>query len=303
MISVIICTYNRSNYLYKTLESIAENKISVDEYEILLVDNNSTDDTVAISDRFHKEFPHIRYIYVKEEKQGLSHARNRGIQESRGDVLVFIDDDARMHSEYFRYLKIYVDQYPEMMAFGGRILPVYESRKEPSWLSPFLKPLVSALDKGDFVKTFSKSSYPIGANMGFRRSCIEQIGGFNTALGRSKKNLMGGEEKDICARIRQTGAVILYLPKISVDHIIPDSRTTMEYVRNVAYGIGKSEKIRCVGFVPFLLCLCKEIMKWFASILLWLYYMITFRFKKANALLIFRWNVSKGLISKTKTDD
>ncbi len=297
MISVIICTYNRDSYIYKTLEFVAINDLSTEEYEILLIDNNCTDNTVAECERFQKSFPNVRYRYFLETKQGLSYARNRGIAEAHGDCFVFLDDDAFVEFNYLRNLRLYLSQYPEMMAYGGKIIPLYETGYEPDWMSPWLVPIVSAIDKSPDIVPFTGKSYPIGANMGFRRSCIEKVGLFNTTLGRTKKNLIGGEEKDIFNRVQLQNMQVLYFPNLIVHHVIPESRTTMTYVRNMAVGVGQSEKIRCSSCVKeYLAVILKELIKWGGSIVLALYYFLLGKPLKSKALLVFRWNVTKGLL-------
>ncbi len=297
MISLVVCTYNRDAYVYKTLEHIALNDFPCEQYEIVLIDNNSTDNTAAECSRFHNDYPLVDYLYVKETQQGLSFARNRGFVDSKGDCIVFLDDDAFVENDYLKNLSECLQAYPNMQAFGGRIYPLYETGKEPTWMSPRLIPLVSAIDKGDEVVPFEGKSYPIGANMGFRRQCLEQIGLFNTALGRSKKNLMGGEEKDIFNRIKQASMSVLYLPNVQVHHVIPEFRTTIDFVKKMGEGIGMSEKIRCSNnHGGYLLALSKEVWKWAGSIVLACYYSLRGEFPKANAIIKFRWSVTKGLL-------
>ncbi len=301
MISIIVCTYNRDAYIYKTLECIANNDFPYDEYEILLIDNNCTDNTSSECERFRKNFPNVHYFYIQEENQGLSFARNRGIREAKGDCVVFLDDDAYVHIDYLKNLRLNLSQYPEMMAFGGKISPLYESGHEPDWISPRLVPIVSAIDKSPIVVEFEGNSYPIGANMGFRKSVFNQIGLFNTALGRTKKNLLGGEEKDIFDRLHRLGMKILYFPNLAVQHVIPESRTTMEYVRRMAYGVGVSEHVRCAtSNKKYLIALAKELWKWCGSFVLATLYLIQLKTAKAKAIIIFRWNVTNGLLTRKK---
>ena len=94
MISVIICTYNRDKYIYNVLKSLALGTLEHSAYEIILVDNNCTDNTRSEVDHFCNVFPQVTLRYFVETNQGLSHARNRGIRESKGDILVYVDDDA-----------------------------------------------------------------------------------------------------------------------------------------------------------------------------------------------------------------
>lgn len=304
MLSVIVCTYNRDAYIYKTLEAIALNDVSIEDYELLVINNNCTDNTESECRRFRKDFPNVNYSYILETQQGLSYARNRGIAEAHGNVYVFVDDDAYVQSNYLKYLKVHVSEYPDMMAFGGKILPLFESGKKPNWMSRFLMPIISTLDKGQNITSFSGNSYPIGANMGFRKECIEQVGLFNTALGRTKKNMLGGEEKDIFERLRQRDMKIMYFPRVVVQHVIPASRTTLAYVKKFGFGAGVSEKVRCSGKpIQYLCSLFKECVKWGGTFVLSIFYVLVFQYSKAFALLAFRWNVTKGLLSRKKYGD
>lgn len=301
MISLVICTYNRDKYIYQTLKKISANKFPTDKYEIILVDNNSTDDTSNLCKQFETENPNINYKYFLELNQGLSYARNRGIKESSGSLIVFLDDDSFVDNDYLQNLSSYIESYSDMAAFGGRISPLYESGSEPFWMNPWLYSLVSAIDKGSEVLEFNGKSYPIGANMGFTRECIEKCGDFNVKLGRSGKNFIGGEEKDIFERIKSQGFKIYYFPKTHVHHVIPESRTTLEYIRKAAVGIGKSERYRTKpnSNLQFLCSLAKEIcIKWPATLLLWLIYSLSGHLSKANVLVMFRKYVTLGLLDK-----
>ncbi len=100
MLSVIICTYNRQKYIYNCLRSIANNTLEPTQYEIVLINNNSTDNTEAECNRFCTDYPQVRFNYFVETNQGLSYARNRGIAEAKGEVLVYVDDDAVVNKDY-----------------------------------------------------------------------------------------------------------------------------------------------------------------------------------------------------------
>ena len=295
-ISVIICTYNRDKFIYRTLEHIACNGFPTDSYEIILIDNNSTDQTAAECQRFSDRFPDLNFHYFTETQQGLSFARNRGIREAQGDILLFLDDDAFMQKDYLLRLSGYLRNYPDAAAFGGKITPLYESGKIPEWMSKWTYSWVSAINKGTNVCLFEGNSYPIGANMGFRRASIPPEG-FNTALGRNKGNLMGGEEKDIFNRMKARNARIYYFPDTEVLHVIPEKRTTREYIKQMALGIGKSERIRTlsVSLFAFYKRLFAEAIKWGASCLLYIHYLLSFTPSKGFILIYFRWHVTRGL--------
>ncbi|MBQ4432609.1 MAG: glycosyltransferase, partial [Bacteroidales bacterium] len=217
-----------------------------------------------------------------------------------GDVLVFLDDDSFVKPEYLSNLKNQLEKHPEAMAFGGKISPLFETGETPKWLCKWTYSWVSAIDKGENVVPFEGNSYPIGANMGFRKACLEQCGNFNTELGRSKKNLMAGEEKDLFNRLKEKNMPILYFPDIQVEHVIPPKRTTRDYIVRMGQGVGMSERLRClkIGKKALWKRYFSECIKWGASLVLWVRYTIVFRPVVGNMLVLFRWNVTKGLTGK-----
>ena len=130
-------------------------------------------------------------------------------------------------------------------------------------------------------------------------NAIEQCGMFNTDLGRSKNNLLGGEEKDIFNRLKAAGLVIYYFPDVAVNHIIPPHRTTVDFIKRLGAGVGTSERLRCRNNKKaFTKRLIMECFKWGATLLLWVYYLLTIRPVCGNMLVKFRYNVSLGLLGK-----
>lgn len=297
MISVIVCTYNRDKYIYQCLNQLAIN-ITHFDWEIILVNNNSTDNTHTECERFVKDFPEINFHYFVETTPGLSYARNRGMREAHGNWFVFLDDDSMVQADYIENLGNFLVSHPNAGAFGGAIEPFFE-KESPVWLSKWSMGFVSAINLGNEVKLFPKDKYPIGANMGIARNVINQIGDFNTSLGRTKNLLLGGEEKDIFMRIHAEGYPIYYFPLIEVKHCIPPRRTTDEYIRNLGYGVGVSERMRTcsISRLVYIKRLVAECIKWGGTIVLWFLYAISFQLPKGNVLVRFRYNVSRGLIS------
>ena len=300
MLSIIVCTYNRDKYLYGALKCIAENGFPADAYEIILVNNMSTDNTEAECQRFGHDYPDVNFHYFVETSQGLSFARNRGIKESRGETLLFLDDDSYIQQDYLKNLQRQLNDHPEADAFGGKIDPIFESGEAPKWLSKWNYSWVSAIDMGDKVCQFEGKAFPIGANMGIRKAMLEKIGVFNTQLGRSKKNLMGGEEKDLFERIQQQGGLIYYFPDVIVNHVIPPTRTTKDYVKRLGEGVGKSERIRTLGVSKgkYLKRLFSEFVKWGGTVILWLGFALKGQIEKGNILFTFRRKVTSGLLKK-----
>ena len=300
MLSIIVCTYNRDKYLYGALRCIAENGFPAEAYEIILVNNMSTDNTESECQKFGKDYPNVNFRYFVETNQGLSYARNRGIKESHGETLLFLDDDSYIQQDYLKNLQRQLNDHPEADAFGGKIDPIFESGEAPKWLSKWNYSWVSAIDLGKQVRLFKGKAFPIGANMGIKKAMLSKIGIFNTELGRSKKNLMGGEEKDLFERIRQQGGNIYYFPDVVVQHVIPPSRTTYEYVKRLGEGVGMSERIRTLNVSrwKYLKRLLSELVKWCGTAVLWLGFALKGQFEKGNILFTFRRKVTSGLLKE-----
>lgn len=297
-LSVIICTYNREKYIYNVLKSIAEQNFPFSSYEVVLVNNNSTDKTEEICKAFHTDYPFVQFRYVVELNQGLSYARNTGVNESRGDILVFVDDDATVFEDYLINIDSFFAEHSSVLACGGPIVPVYESGK-PSWISHFTNQLIGgALYEGETTKPFKHGRYPGGGNSAFRKEVFEKYGLFNVELGRKGSSLIGAEEKDLYDRIQKDGQVVYYLPQMGIHHYIPEKKTTPEYFKNLTYSIGKSERIRTLGMSKsaYLKRLFFEAVKWAASFILCFFYFVTFRPFKGLKLIQFRKNVTKGLL-------
>lgn len=132
-LSIVVCTYNRADLLVDCLESLVNQDVDPESYEVIIVNNNSTDKTLEVVDRFAKKYPNIRT--VQELNQGLSHARNRGWREARGKYVAYIDDDAKASPDWCkRILNTFSTVTPTPAAVGGQIFPYYETLP-PAWFS------------------------------------------------------------------------------------------------------------------------------------------------------------------------
>jgi glycosyltransferase involved in cell wall biosynthesis len=299
MVSAIISTYNRDRYLPDVLESLTQQSLEKDLFEIILVNNNSSDNTEKISKEFEASHPEINFRYFLETNQGLSYARNRGIKESKGDYLVFVDDDAFLCTDYLKEVHSYLKANPNVSGIGGKILLKFEG-KRPNWANKYLDPLWGYYYPSDEIQFFKNNTYPIGCNMAMRADVFDQVGDFNVNLGRVGKNLAGGEEKDMFLRMYQKGMRVAYLPKAFVHHSIPVERTTVEFIKRQAEGIGLSERQRVSdegGMAPFKRSLI-EVFKWGASFLLYFFYLVQGKPAVGKMIVKFRSWVSKGYFKK-----
>lgn len=299
-LSVIICTYNRDKYIYNVLKSIAENDFSQDMYEIILVNNNSTDNTELECTRFQVDYPNVSFVYCVERNQGLSYARNRGIIESSNEILIYVDDDATVNKYYLSaYLNFFANN-PTIWAAGGPVEPVYETA-EPQWMSHYTKRLITGyVNRGKKQIEYTDGSYPGGGNCAFRKEVFAKIGHFNVDLGRKGNSLVGAEEKDIFDKIQNMGGRYFYLPTPILYHIIPDTKLSKDYFYRLTFAIGVSERKRTLAISPwkYLKRLIAEGIKWGATIILLFVYLIRLKPAKGVKLFAFRWNVTKGLLQK-----
>jgi len=301
MISVIICTYNRDKYIYNVLKSLALGTLEASAYEIVLVDNNCTDNTRKEVEHFCNVFPQVSLRYFVETNQGLSHARNRGIKESKGDILVYVDDDATVNPEYLKTYADWFAAHPETDAAGGPIIPHYETGAEPRWMTYFIKRLLTGyLYFGSKAGPFPGQNYPGGGNAAYRSSVFEKVGLYNVELGRNGDSLGGGEEKDIFDKMKREGMQFIYLPGAILYHSIPGYKLEPDYFNRLTRGIGQSERARTlkVGKSSYRKRLLSELKKWCATIVLWCFYLVTFRPQRGNMLVKFRRNVTKALLGK-----
>ena len=300
MLSAVICTYNREKYIYNVLRSIAENDFPKDGYEIVLVNNNCTDSTEAECERFKSDFPDVAFFCFHEPNQGLSYARNCGIRESRGDIIIYVDDDALVNKEYLRTYAEFFDRNHEAAAAGGTITPLYETA-EPEWMSHYTRMLLTgALDLGSREREFPKGAFPGGGNVAYRRSVFDQIGLFDVELGRKGNSLIGAEEKDLFDRMGSQGMKFYYLPNAIIYHIIPEHKLTIDYLKRLSLGVGQSERYRTksVSEKKYRRRLFQEAVKWCGTLILWIGFALRGQLKKGNILFTFRRYVTLGMIKK-----
>lgn len=238
-ISVVVCTHNRSRYLRKCIESLLNQNVDKSRYEIVVIDNNSTDDTRALCAEF-VQAGNIRYIFEREV--GLSRARNRGISEARAPLVAYTDDDAVALPGWIRELLIAFED-PEVGAAGGLTLPVYE-KEAPGWFHESLLPLYSCKGFGDTVRDLDGMQFFFGVNMAFRKNILMEAGGFRVDLGRKGDDLLSDEELEISRMIEKTRYKKCYRPAAIVHHTIPKERLCIKWLLRRLYALGKGQAVR-----------------------------------------------------------
>jgi glycosyltransferase involved in cell wall biosynthesis len=239
-VTVVVCTYNRCQTLAQALDSVASSVLpdSVD-WELLVVDNNSPDQTRAVVEEVSCRYPG-RFRYVFEPKQGLSNARNSGIREARGEIIVFTDDDVTVEPSWLQNLTAPLLNGPWAGA-GGRIR-LGQDFRPPLWLAlsgPFsLAESLVQFDVGDQEGPLDRA--PFGANMAFRKIMFEKYGGFRPDLDRCGKSLIGNGDTEMGQRLMAAGEHLYYVPSAVVNHPVLKERLTKKYFRSYWFAHGRS---------------------------------------------------------------
>ncbi|MBM4027072.1 MAG: glycosyltransferase family 2 protein, partial [Planctomycetes bacterium] len=210
MISIAICTYNNAKKLAVALESLRDLTCPPGvSYEILVIDNNSRDETRDVVRQWQGAWgPRLRYVF--EERQGLSHARNRAWREAAGDIVSYLDDDVKVDSGWLTAVAAAFAEHAAAVV-GGRSYLIYPSQR-PAWLPEKYEILLSRLDHGAQVLVDTDREL-FGVNFSVRKDWLDRVGGFDASLGRHRRSLSSGEERDLLQRIRARGGIAVYEPR------------------------------------------------------------------------------------------
>ncbi len=295
-ISIVIATYNRAEQLLVTLASVAEQILPPEQWECVVVDNNSSDNTQDAVAEFIATHPNLDIKVVRESRQGLSYARNCGIEASIGEIVAIIDDDEVINAQFAAaYLELF-DRIPSCESAGGAIIPRYKVER-PRWMSHYTElPIANPLDLGPRPRLFPRGRIPGGGNMAIRRSTLERSGLFDVELGRKGDVLIGGEESDLFERLAAMGAECWWCPDAVMWHIIPPEKLERSYFDRLSYNVGVSQRKRAA--IDGRRVLPAEISKWGATLLIALFFLLTLQWSKAQYLILLRLNITRGLLSK-----
>lgn len=239
-ITVILCTYNRSQKLATTIESLLTQTLSQPlSWEMLVVDNNSSDDTRHVIERFQRTYPQ-RIRYLIESHQGVSYARNTGIRESRGEIVAFIDDDETAAEGWLENLTANLFN-GEWVGAGGRVLPLWNSPR-PHWLHPDSSLVSGPLAVFDLCQGPGRlTEPPFGANMAFRREIFDKYGAFRTDLGRAGTSMISNEDTEFGRRLLGAGQPLRYEPSAITYHPVDETRLFPEYFLKWWFNKGRSD--------------------------------------------------------------
>ena len=255
--TILICTYNRAPLLRETLAAMQQMKKPDDcAVDIVIVDNNSTDNTSAVV-RQAARITRFPITLLQERQQGKSFALNTGLAASTGDVLALTDDDVLPAVDWLA--KMVDDFRSERVNFVfGKVLPRWTATPPPELLTPKAQAIwgpLAIVDYGDEPQQYRVNStgqrLPIGANIGFLRSALLAIGGWRTDLGKVNNTLISGEDHEIFTRLRHHGLYYGYYdPEVSVRHYVPAARMTRRYFRKWFYWSGKTHALMLDELYP-----------------------------------------------------
>ncbi|MEL6158189.1 MAG: glycosyltransferase [Cyanobacteria bacterium J06627_32] len=241
LISAIICTHNREQYLGAAIDSLLAQ--TIENYEIIVVDNASTDGTAGIA-KSREHHSNMRYIY--EPKLGLSVARNCGAQAAKGEILAYLDDDAEASQGWLEALLAVFAQHEKVAIAGGKVTLIWPPNAQPpAWLSDDLSSGLGAYDLGnELVYIEQPSLTPRGLNYAVRKSFLEAVGGFDPNLGRVGKNLLSNEEQQLTRMALDRGLQVAYVPAAIAAHNVAPARMKPGWFLSRSWWQGISESYR-----------------------------------------------------------
>lgn len=249
-ISVLICTFNRATLLENTLAEVGRLAVPAGcSAEIIVVDNNSTDRTPEVIAAARRHSP-IPITTLRESRQGKSFALNTGLTAARGDVVALTDDDVWPASDWLTRI-VAGFRACDVTFVCGKVLPRWAVTPPPELLQRRAQDVwgpLALVDYGDdpaeYVPSRTGQRLPIGANLAFRRSALETIGGWRTDLGKVNNTLISGEDHEIFARLRRFGLYSGYYdPELFVHHLVPAERLTRAYFRRWFFWHGKTQAL------------------------------------------------------------
>jgi glycosyltransferase involved in cell wall biosynthesis len=245
-LSVAICTWNRSALLDQTLTSFRQLRIPAGlGWEILIVDNNCTDDTPAVIAKHRDALPIVPLL---EAKQGQSHARNCATDAATGEVIVWTDDDVQPDPDWLANYAAAFARHPDAAYFGGLIEPWYEV-PPPAWIEHHRRDFEGMLvirnlgdverhmDPGDPPHRLAET--PFGANMAIRTEWQRRFR-YDPFLGKVKNSNVTADETDLFRRIREAGGNGVWVPDAAIRHYVTAQRMTPKYVRDYHVGQGQT---------------------------------------------------------------
>ncbi len=249
-VSVIICTWNRARLLAQTLEAFDRLVVPPGcEWELLVVNNASTDDTDDVLASFANRLP-LRRLF--EAQPGKAHAANLALCQARHELTLWTDDDVLVDPHWLIAYWDAAEDYPEAAYFGGPVDPLF-SVQPPAWISRHMDywgVAYAMIDLGPATRRMTPRELPFGANLAFRRSALDAVGGFDPRLGPTENNQIRGEESALVSALCRAGYDGVWVGDARVQHFIPPDRLGRKFLSDYFRGLGRTEARRWGGRLP-----------------------------------------------------
>lgn len=243
LITVGICTWNRASLLDQTLTRIRDLRVPAGvQWELLVINNNCTDETDAVIERHQSHLPLTR---LWESEPGLSNARNRGMVHARGEAVLWTDDDVRVDPGWLESAVAGAASFPNAAGFAGPIVPWFPVEPDPVFLEAFpaLKNGFCGVDFGPVEREMKPDEFAFGANMMYRSSAVAGLR-FDPALGPKGEQHGYWDDVEYQKRIKANGGKFVWLPGMKVEHYVDPARMKLDYLRMYYYGNGASDARR-----------------------------------------------------------
>jgi hypothetical protein len=226
-ISIVVCTYKRYDLVRNCLSYLERlNNRQILNLEIIVVEN--TPKSIRENMNWISNFSKVRLVV--ENETGLSVARNAGVRLSSGGIVIFLDDDAEVHTDWLDNILTAFRENPSAQMIGGKVLPKYVLMDKPLWVSKKCEELLSCINWGESTRVLKDSEWVAGANLAYRRQVFESYGLFSTNLGRKGEGtLLSNEESEFNSRI--PASTKFYCGQAVVDHIIAPERLEPQWFR------------------------------------------------------------------------
>lgn len=241
-ISVIICTRNRAGLLGCAIQSVVDQDFPKDRFEIVVVDNASSDNTAEVAQAFCDR---VTLRYMREDRIGLCIARNTGWRSASGDYVVFFDDDAIARPGWLSAIGRTFDRAGSSVGvIGGRVDPIWQASR-PHWLADEIAGSLTIVHWGAAEKVITdiRREWLVGANMALPRTLLTEVGGFHPWLDRVGNNLLSSGDVFLQKEIMRRGYDCIYVPDIAIEHLVPKSRLNQTWFLRRFFWQGVSDAV------------------------------------------------------------
>jgi glycosyltransferase involved in cell wall biosynthesis len=247
--TVIICTFNRSQFLSKALTSLLTQSFRKDDFTVIVVDNNSTDETPQVVASFSKHSLKVKYVF--EKRQGIAFARNRGAQEVTTDYFLYLDDDAVVMTDWLENFDDFNTKTEKKYdCITGLVSLEWEGKSRPAWFPIKYEPLLSSYNLGPELIELTEQNYLLTLNVAFKRASFFALKGFRQDLGRVGSSLFSGEDVDLLHRLLKSGYRAAYLPSMRATHIVDKTRQKRFWLTRRLFWDGATQPYLDYGSTP-----------------------------------------------------